>query len=380
MNRSAPAQPRRWAAAVVSGLLLTAALGSVASAAPSGTRTVTGPTGQTLSVTPVDGLDPTGATIEVTGTGYDPSIGVYVAFCVDNGPATAPSPCIGGAGPSGDSTASAWISDNPPPYATELTEPYGPGGSFSVQLTITAQDGNVDCLDPATPCKVVTRADHLSSANRSADVKVPVSFATTSGPTSSTTTTSVSTTTPPTTAPPVTGPDGERTATGSNGQRVTVAPADDLDPAGAKVRVTGTGFDPAVGIYVAFCVDQGPSAAPTPCFGGADQSGASGTSRWISSNPPSYGAGVSTPFGPGGSFDVELNVQARDGSVDCLDGATRCVIATRADHTSAVNRTADVKVPVYFVGQNPATAAVLPVSVGPLPLTTTATATPRFTG
>jgi hypothetical protein len=210
-------------------------------------------------------------------------------------------------------------------------------------------------------------------------------FATPSGPTSRTSTTS--TTTPPngplTTAPPVTGPNGERTATGPNGQSVTVQPANELDPAGAKVRVTGTGFDPAIGIYVAFCVDNGPSSPPTPCFGGADQSGVSGASKWISSNPPAYGAGVTTPYGPGGSFDVELTVTARDGSVDCLDGMTRCVIATRADHTAPSNRSADVKVPVYFVGQTPSSGSVLPLSVAasaPAGSTPTSVSTPRFTG
>jgi len=36
---------------------------------------------------------------------------------------------------------------------------------------------------------------------------------------------------------------------------------------------------------------------------------------------------------------------------DCLDGISSCVVVTRADHTNAGERSADVKVPVYFAGQ-----------------------------
>jgi hypothetical protein len=354
------------------GLSLIVNGGVGAGAAPSGSVSAGGPTGQTLTVTPALGLDPGGAVIDVSGTGYDTSFGIYVAFCVDQGPALAPSPCVGGIDMTGTGGSAKWISSNPPPYGVGLAIPYGPGGTFDVELTISAQDTNVNCLDGVTVCRVVTRADHLNAGNRTADVKVPVTFGTPSGPTSSTS--STTSTAPPTTQAPIEGPNGERTGTGPNGQRVTVAPANDLDPAGATLRVTGTGFDPSVGIYVAFCVDQGPSVAPSPCFGGADQSGSTGASKWISSNPPPYGVGLTTPWGPGGSFDVELNITAQEGSVDCLDGSTRCVVATRADHTAAGNRSADVKVPVFFEGQIPSNA--LPITAS-APRASTA---PRFTG
>jgi hypothetical protein len=143
-------------------------------------------------------------------------------------------------------------------------------------------------------------------------------------------------------------------ATGPAGQRLTVTPANGLDPVGTTVRVVGEGYDRSVGIYVALCVDRGAGVAPSPCFGGADTTGASRSTVWISDNPPPYAVGLTKPFGPGGTFDVELWIAARQDDdagnpiLDCLDGVTRCVIATRADHTRPTDRSADVKVPVVF--------------------------------
>jgi hypothetical protein len=180
----------------------------------------------------------------------------------------------------------------------------------------------------------------------------------TSTSSTSTSTSTTSTTSTPTTAPPVDGPDGERTVTGPTGQTLTVRPARGLDPDEAVVSVTGAGYDRSVGIYLAFCVDQGAAVAPSPCFGGADQSGNSLSSVWISDNPPPYAVGLTEPFGPGGSFTFDITFAAvatdDEGTTifDCLDGQTRCVVATRADHTAPSNRSADVKVPVTFEGQD----------------------------
>jgi len=144
---------------------------------------------------------------------------------------------------------------------------------------------------------------------------------------------------------------GARSADGSQGQRLTVTPADDLPVEGATVRAVGSGFDPAVGIYVALCVDQGAGVAPSPCVGGVDMAGAGSSSAWVSSNPPDYAGDLSSRFGPGGSFDVTLTIDAADEFVDCLAEGTRCVVATRADHTAGSNRSADLRVPVTFRGQ-----------------------------
>lgn len=145
-------------------------------------------------------------------------------------------------------------------------------------------------------------------------------------------------------------------ATGPQGQVVTVSRSQGLDPAGTSVTVRGRGFDLNKGIYVAFCVNKGPGQLPSPCLGGVDMEGASGTSAWISSNPPSYGEGLATPFtrnGGKGSFEVRLTVKAKDQFTNCLDrkvAPNGCVIGTRADHTRTADRTADVLIPVTFTG------------------------------
>lgn len=126
---------------------------------------------------------------------------------------------------------------------------------------------------------------------------------------------------------------------------LTAEPTEAL-PGRTTVSVTGQGFDPRTGIYVAYCVEPDPGQPPTPCGGGADMSGTSGSSHWISSDPPDYGRDLAAPFGPDGSFTVRLRVSPRIGAVDCR--ATPCVIATRADHTRSSDRSADVFVPVTF--------------------------------
>ncbi|GHC55868.1 immunoglobulin domain-containing protein [Streptomyces flavofungini] len=141
-------------------------------------------------------------------------------------------------------------------------------------------------------------------------------------------------------------PDDEGSATGPQGQRLTVTPVSELAPRKQKLTVSGTGYDEKKGIYVALCVDNGPGRTPTPCVGGAATDGGSKASAWISDNPPPHGADLATPYGKDGSFKVELTVDAKDTSTDCL--TTRCVLATRADHTLPGDRSQDVRVPVTF--------------------------------
>lgn len=126
-----------------------------------------------------------------------------------------------------------------------------------------------------------------------------------------------------------------------------------LDADGETVTVTGSGFDPNKGIYVALCVDKGPGELSTPCLGGVDMSGEAGTSAWVSSNPPSYGEGLAQPYGPDGSFTVSLHVAAADEFVDCRDpqqAPDGCIIYVRADHTRTTDRSQDFRIPVTFGG------------------------------
>ncbi|MFE6938411.1 immunoglobulin I-set domain protein [Streptomyces chartreusis] len=146
-------------------------------------------------------------------------------------------------------------------------------------------------------------------------------------------------------------PSGSGTATGPNGQRLTVTPVNDLATKNQTLKVTGSGYDTKKGIYVALCVDNGDGEPPTPCIGGVDMSGGSHSSAWISSDPPDYAEELAVPYGAGGTFEVELSVDAEDEYTDCFKAT--CVLATRNDHTLSGDRSQDVKVPVRFVGQNP---------------------------
>jgi len=162
----------------------TAMLGALLTAAPAAAATASGPEGQQVTVTPSSGLDPDGQTVTVSGSGFDAAKGVYVALCVDNGAGRQPGPCLGGVDMEGAGGASAWISSNPPAYGEGLAVPFtesGGRGSFSVTLAVAASDAFTDCLDPAVApngCVIGTRADHTRGGDRSADVRIPVTFAT----------------------------------------------------------------------------------------------------------------------------------------------------------------------------------------------------------
>ncbi|MFI7437445.1 hypothetical protein [Micromonospora haikouensis] len=156
------------------------------------------------------------------------------------------------------------------------------------------------------------------------------------------------------------------TGRGAGGQALTVTPSGGVARSGASVTVSGTGYDVTKGIYVAYCVDNGAGAAPSPCGGGADTTGSTGStgaSHWISSNPPSYGEGLAVPYGAGGSFRVTLTVGTRIGDVDCT--VRRCVVATRADHTRPADRSQDVRVPITFAAAaTPARTSAAPATTG----------------
>jgi len=138
---------------------------------------------------------------------------------------------------------------------------------------------------------------------------------------------------------------GTTTVTTKAGLSLTVTPVRQLNSAGATVKVTGTGYNPLVGIYVTLCVTPRKGQKPTPC-GGADFTGSDPAAKWVSSNPPPYGATLSTPYRPGGTFSVKLRVSSMIGEIDCR--IVKCSIVTKTDHIRAEDRTYDVLVPVTF--------------------------------
>jgi hypothetical protein len=185
-----------------------------------------------LTVSKTKGIERAGETITVTGRGYDETKGIYVAFCLDNGPGVMPSPCGGGADMSGGSGASVWISSNPPSYAEGLTTPYGRGGSFRVSIRVGQMIGDVDCA--VRGCAVVTRNDHTRTGDRSQDVRIPVRFAAPESGVAD----------PAPTAAPVTG----GPATGTGGGRPT---GKQSTPAGPPTGKLATAGPPATAAVVA---------------------------------------------------------------------------------------------------------------------------------
>lgn len=166
----------RAGGALIATAVAVLASGCTASAGAPQPTTAGVPAGPSLTAEPTHDL-PGRTTVTVRGSGYDATKGIYVAYCVRPAAGEAPTPCGGGVNKAGGGTTSHWISTDPPPYGRGLAQPFAAGGTFEVRLTVTPAIGDVDCR--VTQCVVATRADHTRSTDRSADVFVPVTFATT---------------------------------------------------------------------------------------------------------------------------------------------------------------------------------------------------------
>lgn len=169
----------------------------------------------------------------------------------------------------------------------------------------------------------------------------------------------------------VTAADASAASVSSGPRTLSVSATDGLSPSGQTVTVSGSGYDVNKGIYIAFCVRPAAGQLPSPCGGGADLSGTSGGSIWISSNPPPYGATLAKPYGAGGTFSVALAVSPTIGDVDCR--VTQCAVVTRNDHTRGSDRSQDVVVPVSFAvagsGAQQAEGRTEPAAPAPPPAT-----------
>lgn len=175
-RRSSKIFPRFIAAALAVPALAGAAL--LAAPVAFAETTETGPDGQELTVSQT-ALEPEGTKVTVSGTGFREDVGIYVALCVIPETGEAPGPCLGGVDMTGESGSSVWVATDPPAYAEGLTTPFEDGGSFEVEISVMADDGHTDCLDPAVApegCAISTRADHTRGSDRSADILIPVTF------------------------------------------------------------------------------------------------------------------------------------------------------------------------------------------------------------
>ncbi|MEO5921761.1 MAG: hypothetical protein ABIQ01_11535 [Pseudolysinimonas sp.] len=128
-----------------------------------------------------------GDLIVVTGSGYDPDRGIYVAICaIPDDPTTKPGPCLGGIPAGGEQDVeegavqfapSNWINDD---WAWKLfgARSYDDreAGTFTAYLEVPeASDDHVDCR--AVACAVYTRNDHTAAADRVQDLSLPIAFA-----------------------------------------------------------------------------------------------------------------------------------------------------------------------------------------------------------
>ncbi|MER6960149.1 MULTISPECIES: hypothetical protein [unclassified Streptomyces] len=136
---------------------------------------------------------------------------------------------------------------------------------------------------------------------------------------------------------------------GSTTYNLSLTAPDTAAAAGQVITVTGSGYNTGQGIYVGLCVVDGAAGVnkPTPCLGGQDESGATGASHWINNVFGGLFAN-SSKFGAGGTFSVQIYVQAtlEDGSVCGQD--VECAVVTRADHFDTNDRKYDVHAPISF--------------------------------
>ncbi|GLU50433.1 cell wall protein [Nocardiopsis ansamitocini] len=344
-----PARPGRRAAVLLAGGLLPALAGLCLIGAPAAFALDTTPgapssqPGTAPVVTRADktsGLDPEGEAVTVTGTGYAPgSIATVATWAVDN---------------------AAELSDEANTVTAAVTE----NGSFSTTITVGTEFADTAGLVPATTrfelrsaTAAATDPGHrsLSTATATASAeplvqlsRLPLTFA---APQAVVARPQTGAGAAPQNAAPA------DVSSGSGSAKLTVSKTSGLNPEGESVTVTGSGYDTAKGIYVAFCdtANAGASSPPSPCVGGVDMEGASGSSAWISSNPPPYGEGLATPYdgtGADGGFTIQLTLRAKDEFTDCLADGVQCAVISRNDHTRTSDRGQDVFVPVTFTGQD----------------------------
>jgi len=129
-----------------------------------------GAQGQLLTVSATTAKS--GSLVTVSGSRFDETVGIYLAFCVVPKKGEAPTPCGGGINKAGIGESSFWISSNPPPYAIGLTDEFLPGGRFTHKVMVSKKIGKFDCTK--VQCAITVRADHLRGNDRSYDMFIPV--------------------------------------------------------------------------------------------------------------------------------------------------------------------------------------------------------------
>ncbi|TJZ81143.1 hypothetical protein FCG67_00320 [Rhodococcus oryzae] len=207
----------------------------------------------------------------------------------------------------------------PTTYGQESKVTTDAAGAFTADVQVARTFKGVDCLE--TACYLATFAAFPSIfTDRSQDLWVPVSFA----------------------AQAEVAVEGSGAAPGAGGPATAVTKTAGIAAGGETIHVSGTGFSAAgAGLYV----------------------GLAETGRYNPLDADSFASTVYLRSAEiqGGAWSVDLPVQARVGSTDCL--ARPCAIYTLAAHGSP-DRSQDTVTPVTF---DPATATAAPASAIPAP-------------
>ncbi|MCB0977980.1 MAG: LPXTG cell wall anchor domain-containing protein, partial [Acidimicrobiales bacterium] len=248
-----------------------------------------------VTVTPTTGLDASGDTVTVTGSGYPEGVGVYVRLC--KAPTGIP-------GTEAGRTAACdgqgvWANATVPgPGTTPMT-----GGAFSTTLPVVgafASPDVVNCMQPGS-CGVFVRRDHSGAADYSYDEFFPLTF-------------------DPTTTPP----DVEPEEPTLNDVTLTLSKSADVAD-GEVITASGANYTPEQGVYVQWC------AKPTGQLGTA----AGRTNRCY---PGQDGIHTvwQTPIPADGTFAVQITAEksfTTEGGedIDCTEPGS-CGVFTRRDH------------------------------------------------
>lgn len=136
------------------------------------TKTVRGQYGEVVKVSSTRAKS--GKEVRVTGSRFDETVGIYLAFCVVPKKGELPTPCGGGINSKGIGEASQWISSNPPPYGKGLATPFKAGGRFDAKVVIKRKIGAFDCRKVS--CAITIRADHTAPLDRTHDIFIPITI------------------------------------------------------------------------------------------------------------------------------------------------------------------------------------------------------------
>ena len=211
-------------------------------------------------------------------------------------------------------------------------------------ISSCASDRSASETIVTTVTKVTTTVEAAETSVTTVSTAVTTTVLAIETVSSSTTTTTVASTTS-TTSSSVLKVAPTTTVVAASRPKLSVSQTNSLNPNGTSVTVRGTGYDVNKGVYVIVCTQAAPGPQAT-CIGGINIDGSSSSSVWISSNPPNYAVGLTTPFLPDGSFTIELVIVAKSGALDCT--VLKCGVVTRSDHLRYTDRTQDVFVPISF--------------------------------